>query len=101
ALLFSYLTLSSPWFGSAPSLMREHSSLVVTMVLSATLISSAGFLGLLMEREKKRYGDAVIITRLVRNAIPEPSFRAAIASILISVREHFDADMVRLAIQEI
>ena len=101
ALLVSDLTLSSSWFGSAHGLMREHSSLIATMVLSATLVSTAGFLGLLMEREKKRYGDAVIISRFVRNAIPEPSFRAAIGSILISVREYFDADLVRLAIQEI
>ena len=99
--LFLGLTLPSLWFGSAPSLRIEASSYVATMVLSASLVSAACLLGLLVEREKKRYGDAVIITRLVRNAMSEPSFKAAIGNILISVREHFDADLVRLAIQEV
>ncbi|MFZ0963050.1 MAG: histidine kinase [Terriglobia bacterium] len=54
-----------------------------------------------MEREKKRYGDALVITRLIRIAAPEPSFRTTVGNVLKSVREHFDADQVRLAIQEI
>ena len=99
--LFSGLTLPASWFGIAPRVMRGGSAFVATMVLSASLVSSACLLGLLAEKEKKRYGDAAIITRLVRNAVPEPSFRAAIGNTLISVREHFDADLVRLAIQEI
>jgi len=65
------------------------------------LILSAYFLGLLMQREKKRYTDAVVITRLIRRALPEPSLRASIASILLLLRDHFDADQVRLVMQEI
>ena len=98
---FSHLTLPFSWSGSAPSLMREGSSFVAAMALSASLVSSASLLGLLMEREKKRYGEALVITGLLRSAVPEPSFRAALGNTLISVREYFDADQVRLAIQEI
>lgn len=69
--------------------------------IMALLVLSAYFLGLLMQREKKRYTDAVVITRLIRRALPEPSLRASIAIILQSLREHFDADQVRLVLQEI
>jgi len=98
---FSDLTLPSSWSGRAAQLMSGGSSLVAMMTLSASLVLSACLLGFLVEREKKRYGDARVISRLVRSAVPEPSFRAAIGNTLISVREHFDADQVRLAIQEI
>jgi signal transduction histidine kinase len=69
--------------------------------IMALLVLSAYLLGLLMQGEKKRYADAVVITRLIRRALPEPSLRATIATILKSLREHFDADQVRLVIQEI
>lgn len=100
-ILFSDLTLPFSWFGRVSTLMRADSAFVATMVLSASLVSSACLLGLLVEREKHRYGDAVIITRLVRSAVPESSFKAVISGTLMSVREYFDADLVRLAIQEI
>jgi signal transduction histidine kinase len=69
--------------------------------IMALLVLSAYLLGLLMQGEKKRYADAVVITRLIRRALPEPSLRATIATILKSLREHFDADQVRLVMQEI
>jgi signal transduction histidine kinase len=100
AILFSDLTVLSSWSGRAPQ-MNGGISLVALMTLSASLISSACLLGLLMEREKKRYGDAMVITQTIRSAVPEPSFRTSIGNILRSVRGHFDADQVRLAIQEI
>jgi len=101
AILFSDLTVLSSWSGRAPQLMNGRGSLVALMTLSASLILSASLLGLLMEREKKRYGDAMVITQIIRSAVPEPSFKTSIGNILRSVREHFDADQVRLAIQEI
>jgi len=98
---FSDVALPLSWTRGAPTFLSEGNSFVATMALAASLVSSASLLGLLMEREKKRYGDAAVITRLLRSAVPEPSFRAALGSTLISVREYFDADQVRLAIQEI
>lgn len=99
--LFSDLIFPSKILGGLTGLMGRDASLMATLVLSAILITSAGLLGTLVEREKKRLGDAVVITRLVRNAVPEASFKAAIGNILIAVREHFNADLVRLAIQEV
>ncbi len=68
----------------------------------ALLVLSAYLFGLwLMDREKKLHAQAGIITRLVRQALHEPSLRVNIGNILISVREHFDADQVGLVTQEI
>ncbi|MGD1154686.1 MAG: sensor histidine kinase [Terriglobia bacterium] len=69
--------------------------------IRALLVLSAYFLGLLMQREKKRYADAVVISRLIRRALPESSLRATIGTILQSLREHLDADQVRLVMQEV
>jgi signal transduction histidine kinase len=67
----------------------------------ALLVLSAYLFGLLMEKEKKQHADGVIITRLVRKTLHESSLRANIGNILKFVREHFNADQVRLVIQEI
>jgi signal transduction histidine kinase len=99
--LVTDLTVPSSWLGLAPHLLSGGSSVVAMMALSASLISAACLLGLLVEREKKQYGDAVVITRLVRSALPERSLRSTVGNTLESIREHFDADRVRLAIQEI
>ena len=101
AFLFSYLILPASWSANAPKLMVEGSTLVATIALSAGLVSSACLLGLLVEREQRRYGDGVAIARLVRSIIPEPSFKEALGNTLKSVREYFDADQVRLALQEL
>jgi signal transduction histidine kinase len=81
--------------------MSGNSPFLVMMVLPASLVLSACLLGLILEREKKRYGEAVVISRLARSAFHEPSLRSTIESTLISVREYFGADQVRLAAQEI
>ena len=99
--LFSDLIVPSSWLGSAPTMMGGSRSFTAAMALSASLVSAASLLGLLVERDNERYGDAVVITRLVRSAVPEPGFSATLGHTLISLREYFDADMVRLAIQEI
>jgi signal transduction histidine kinase len=101
AFLFSNLALLASWLGGAPHSMVEGSTFLATMALSAGLVSSACLLGLLVEREQRRYGDGVAIARLVRGVIPEPSFKEALGNTLKSVREFFDADQVRLVLQEL
>ena len=95
------LTLPSSWSGRTPQLISGGSSFVSMMTLFASLVSLACLLGLLVEREMKQHGGAEVITGLVRSAVRGPSFSAAIENTLRLVREHFDADQVRLAIQEI
>ena len=94
------LTLPSSWTGRA-SQMNWGNAFLAMMTLFAGLVSLACLLGLLVEREMKSYGGAEVITRLVRSAVRGPSFSAAIENTLRLVREHFNADQVRLAIQEI
>jgi signal transduction histidine kinase len=101
AFLLSSFALPSAWFRGAPNLFLEGSTFFATLVLSAGLVSSACLLGIIVEREQRRYGDGVVIARLVRRAIPEPSFRVALENALKSVREYFDADQVRLDLQEL
>ena len=54
-----------------------------------------------MERERRKYGDGIAIARLVRSIIPEPSLKRALGNTLKSLRDYFDADQVRLALQEL
>jgi signal transduction histidine kinase len=89
----------SSWFGGMPRWMGGSSyfnAIIVLLVLSAYLFGL-----LLMERERKQYAEAGIITRLMRKALFESSLRANIGNILKFVREHFDADQAALVIQEI
>ena len=53
-----------------------------------------------MDLEQKRYGDGIVIARLIRSAIPEPSFKEALGNTLKSLRQYFDADRVRLDLHE-
>jgi len=99
--LVSGLTFHPAWSGHPSRFMSGGGAFVAVVALSAGIVSSACLLSLLVERAKKRWGEAVLINRLVRRALPEASFRTAIGKTLMSVREHFDADQVRLAIQEI
>jgi signal transduction histidine kinase len=99
--LFANMMLPSSWFGIPSSLTSEGISAPAAMALSATLVSSASLLGLLVERDNKQYVDALVVTRLVRSVMPEPSFKATLENTLLSMRDYFDADMIRLAIQEI
>jgi len=102
-LFFFLLGMARPdfWSGTAPGFLRGGNAIVASIALSTSLVLSAGILGLLLDREKKRYGDAMVIARLLRRIAPEPSFRSALGNTLVSVRECFDADQVRLAIQEL
>lgn len=100
ASLFSCLGLPDSRPGGVSTFTVDGSTFIATMALSAGMVSLACILGLLVEREQKQYGDGVVIASLVRNIIPEPSFRTALGSTLKSVRDYFDADQVRLALQE-
>jgi len=98
AILFADWALVSTWPGQ---IGHPAAPFITLLALSACVVSSACVLGLLVEGAKKQHIDAAVITRLIRRALPEPSLKTAIGSVLASVREHFDADRVRLAIQEI
>src|ERR1019366_155223 len=82
-LLFSDLILPSSWSGSAEQYVGVGGSFATVLTLSACLASFAFLLGLLVERERKRYQDAEVIVRLVRGIAPGPSFGATLRKTLI------------------
>lgn len=71
------------------------------MSLAAILVSCACLFGLLVQTDRKRYSNVIAISRLLGSIIPAPSFGATVENLLSSVREHFQADLIRLAVQEI
>ncbi len=88
-----------PW--SAGMLHWTGGSGYLNAIIALLVLSAYLFGLLLMDREKKLHAEAGIVTRLVRQALHEPSLRVNIGNILISVREYFDADQVGLVTQEI
>jgi signal transduction histidine kinase len=93
----SGLAFPTSGFRSTPQWVGSVSAI---MTFSVILVGSACLLGVLVEREKKQQGDRAVITRLIKNAVREPSFSMTVGYALRAVREHFNADRVRLAIQE-
>lgn len=75
--------------------------LLGSLVLASGLLCSGCLLGLFVERERVRAADELLISRFVRVSINEASFKDALAGILRLLREYFDADQVRLALQEL
>ena len=72
---------------------------VITVSLS--LIIASYFLGYLAEGDKRRHANALIISRLIGNALPEVGLRATIEGLLNSVRDFFDADQARLVLRRV
>jgi signal transduction histidine kinase len=56
-------------------------------------------LGYLAEQEKREHANAVIISRFIGNALPEFGLRATLEGLMLSVRDYFDADQVRLVLR--
>jgi signal transduction histidine kinase len=72
---------------------------VITVSLS--LIIASYLLGYLAEGDKRRHANALIISRLIGNALPEVGLRATIEGLLNSVRDFFDADQARLVLRRV
>jgi signal transduction histidine kinase len=69
------------------------------IAVCASLIIAGCVLGYLAEEDKRRHANALIITRLIGNALPEFGARATIGGLVHSVRDYFDADQVRLVLR--
>jgi len=61
---------------------------------------AAFLLGYLAEEDKRRHANALIICRLIGNALPEFGLRSTLERLMHSVRDYFDADQVRLVLRE-
>jgi signal transduction histidine kinase len=81
-------------------LNRGGSSLEGIVAVSVSLIMAGYLLGYLAEEDKRRHANALIICRLIGNALPEFGLRSTIEGLMHSVHDYFDADQVRLVLRE-
>jgi len=72
-----------------------------TVALSVSLIVAGYLLGHLAEEDKRRRANALIISRLIGNSLPEVGLKATIKGLMHSVRNYFDADQVRLVLRKV
>lgn len=91
---------SAEWLRRAQGFSRGWNSLNGVFGLSAGLILLASFFGMLLGRDSRNLANAILANRLVRGVLAEPTFRASLETFLEMLRQHFDADQVMLATEE-
>ena len=101
ALLVVPLLLSTFWPNRTLLPSRGSGSVKDTITVSVSLIIASYFLGYLAEEAKRRQANALIISRLMGNALAEIGLRGALEGLLHSVRDYFDADQVRLVLRRV
>jgi signal transduction histidine kinase len=69
--------------------------------LSVSLILASYLLGFLAEDAKRRQVNALIISRLLGNGLPEIGLRATLEGLLHFICDYFDADQVRLVLRRV
>lgn len=89
------------WPDRVQHLNRGGGSVEGIVAVSASLIIAGYLLGYLAEEDKRRHANALIISRLIGNALPEIGLRATIEGLMHSVRDYFDADQVRLVLRTV
>ena len=81
-------------------LYRGGSSFDGIVVLCASLLIAGYLLGYLAVEDKRRQASALILSQLIANVLPEHGLRATLEGLMLSVRDYFDADQVRLVLRE-
>jgi signal transduction histidine kinase len=99
-LLVPSLAFAS-WPDGVQHLNRGGGSVEGIVAVSVSLIIASYLLGYLAEEDKRRHANALIISRLIGNALPEVGLRATIEGLMHSVRDYFDADQVRLVLRRV
>jgi signal transduction histidine kinase len=87
------------WLDRVQHLNSGGGSVEGLVAVSVSLIIAGYLLGYLAEEDKRRQANALIISRLIGNALPEFGLRATIEGLVHSVRDYFDADQVRLVLR--
>ena len=77
------------------------SSVKGALVLSISLIMASYLLGFLAEEAKRRRVNALVISRLIGNGLPEIGIRATLEGLLSFIGEFFDADQVKLVLRRV
>jgi signal transduction histidine kinase len=91
----------SSLIGRSLPLNGQGSSVETTIALSVSLIMASYLLGFLAEEAKRRHINALIISRLIGNGLPEIGLRATLEGLLHFVCGYFDADQVRLVLRRV
>ncbi|MHB8652814.1 MAG: sensor histidine kinase [Terriglobia bacterium] len=99
-ILFSHQMTSAGWLYLPQEIVKWVEIYKGIIVLSAGLILPVTLLGILIERDRKRLAQAMIISELVRSIHSKPTLKASIEYLLQRVRVYLDADEVRLATEE-
>jgi signal transduction histidine kinase len=99
-LLFVLSIVFTPLPDRIQHLNRGGSSFGGIVAVSVSLVMAAFLLGYLAEEGKRRHANALIICRLIGNALPEFGLRSTLERLIRSVRDYFDADQVRLVLRE-
>jgi signal transduction histidine kinase len=98
-LLLGPSLASTSWLDRVLHLNGAGGSVEGRVAVSLSLMVAGYLLGYLAEEDKRRHANAVIISRLIGNALPEFGLRATIEGLVHSVRDYFDADQVRLVLR--
>jgi signal transduction histidine kinase len=93
-LAFSGTGRSLPIYGA-------DSSLKGAIALAGSLILASYLLGVLAEEAKRRHVNALIISRLIGNGLPEIGLRATLEGLLYFMGDYFEADQVKLVLRRV
>ena len=93
-LAFSWTVRILPIYGAC-------SSMKSAIALAGSLIMASYLLGFLAEEAKRRHVNALIISRLIGNGLPEIGLRATLEGLLCFIGDFFEADQVRLVLRRV
>ncbi len=71
------------------------------IALAGSLIMASYLLGFLAEEAKRRHVNALIISRLIGNGLPEIGLRATLEGLLYFMGDYFEADQVKLVLRRV
>jgi len=77
------------------------SSMKGAIALAGSLITASYLLGFLAEEAKRRHVNALIISRLIGNGLPEIGLRATLEGLLYFIGDFFEADQVKLVVRRV
>ncbi len=101
AVLLLLPPLASAWTGRILPFYEAGSSMKGAIALSGSLIMASYLLGFLAEEAKRRHVNALIISRLIGNGLPEIGLRTTLERLLYFIGDFFEADQVKLVLRRV
>jgi len=71
------------------------------IALAVSLVTASYLLGFLAEEAKQRHVNALVISRLIGNGLPEIGLRATLEGLLHFICDYFEAGQVRLVLRRV